>query len=110
MAPGTFRTQGAMTRHDWAMHLKIAENRRDLAEAVDEYTGVATTPPDAAYFAGADTAFATAVAAFSTSGVSMSSPFDCAVRLSVMSTRTFPSAFSRCVDNVISSLLCVLLP
>jgi hypothetical protein len=28
----------------------IAENRRDLAEAVAEYTGAATTPPDAAYF------------------------------------------------------------
>jgi len=31
VAPGTFRAQGAMTRHDWAMHLKIAENRRDNA-------------------------------------------------------------------------------
>ena len=31
VAPGTFRAQGAMTRHDWTMHLKIAENRRDNA-------------------------------------------------------------------------------
>jgi hypothetical protein len=31
VAPGTFRTQGSMTRHDWMMHLKIAENRRDNA-------------------------------------------------------------------------------
>ena len=47
------------------------------------------------YFAGADTALATAVAAFSTNGVNMSSPLDCAVFLSVMSTSTFPSPFSR---------------
>jgi hypothetical protein len=31
VAPGTFRTQESMTRHDWQMHLKIAENRRDNA-------------------------------------------------------------------------------
>ena len=31
VAPGTFRSQGSMTRHDWHMHLKIAENRRDNA-------------------------------------------------------------------------------
>lgn len=31
VAPGTFRAQGSMTRHDWEMHLKIAENRRDNA-------------------------------------------------------------------------------
>jgi hypothetical protein len=31
VAPGTFCTQGSMTRHDWEMHLKIAENRRDNA-------------------------------------------------------------------------------
>jgi hypothetical protein len=31
VAPGTFRPQGSMTRHDWQMHLKIAENRRDNA-------------------------------------------------------------------------------
>ena len=31
VAPGTFRAQGSMTRHDWTMHLKIAENRRDNA-------------------------------------------------------------------------------
>ena len=31
VAPGTFRAQASMTRHDWQMHLKIAENRRDNA-------------------------------------------------------------------------------
>jgi hypothetical protein len=31
VAPGTFRAQGAMTRHDWQMHLRIAQNRRDNA-------------------------------------------------------------------------------
>jgi len=31
VAPGTFRSQASMTRHDWAMHLRIAQNRRDNA-------------------------------------------------------------------------------
>jgi hypothetical protein len=31
VAPGTFRIQGEMTRHDWEMHLRIAEVRRDNA-------------------------------------------------------------------------------
>ena len=31
VAPGTFRGQGEMTRHDWVMHLNIAQARRDNA-------------------------------------------------------------------------------
>jgi hypothetical protein len=31
VAPGAFRSQESMTRHDWMMHLKIAENRRENA-------------------------------------------------------------------------------
>lgn len=31
IAPGVFRSQGEMTRHDWLMHLHIAEARRDNA-------------------------------------------------------------------------------
>jgi hypothetical protein len=31
VAPGTFREQGDMTRHDWEMHLNIAQARRDNA-------------------------------------------------------------------------------
>jgi len=31
VAPGTFRGQGEMNRHDWEMHLKIAQARRDNA-------------------------------------------------------------------------------
>jgi hypothetical protein len=33
VAPGTFRSQASMTRHDWQMHLRIAEARRDNAIA-----------------------------------------------------------------------------
>jgi hypothetical protein len=31
VAPGSFRGQGEMTRHDWEMHLNIAQARRDNA-------------------------------------------------------------------------------
>ena len=31
VAPGNFRQQGDMTRHDWTTHLAIAEARRDNA-------------------------------------------------------------------------------
>jgi hypothetical protein len=33
VAPGVFRSQASMTRRDWAMHLRMAEARRDNAIA-----------------------------------------------------------------------------
>ena len=48
--------------------------------------------------------------AFSTIGVSKSSPLESAFRVSVMSTSAVPSADSRCEVSVNSSLVCVELP
>lgn len=62
------------------------------------------------YFPGLATAAATAVAAFSTRGVSMSSPSDSAFRLSVMSTSTLPPADSRWEVSVSSSFVLVQVP